>query len=168
MRELVTLSMLATTHPHQAYSLLTRSFVPRWRFVMRTTDVDPSVYDPLENTLMEKFFPAAFGWTPKGDQELREVCALPTRLNGLAIPIPRDLAKKERAASKESVGQLVDAIHRQDRSFRQDSRSILMRKQEARERREKMTKELANSLLCLLYTSPSPRDISGSRMPSSA
>ena len=26
----------------------------------------------------------------------------------------------------------------------------------------------ANSITCLLYTSPSPRDISGSRMPSSA
>ena len=27
---------------------------------------------------------------------------------------------------------------------------------------------MANALICLLYTSPSPRDISGSRMPSSA
>ena len=27
---------------------------------------------------------------------------------------------------------------------------------------------LPSSLICLLYTSPSPRDISGSRMPSSA
>ena len=33
---------------------------------------------------------------------------------------------------------------------------------------ETMTKEEAKPLLCLLYTSPSPRDLSTSRMPSSA
>ena len=34
--------------------------------------------------------------------------------------------------------------------------------------KEKKLNEEADKLICLLYTSPSPRDISGSRMPSSA
>ena len=33
---------------------------------------------------------------------------------------------------------------------------------------ELLRKEIAMNTACLLYTSPSPRDISGSRMPSSA
>ena len=33
---------------------------------------------------------------------------------------------------------------------------------------EKIAKDLGHSTLCLLYTSPSPRDLSTSRMPSSA
>ena len=37
--------------------------------------------------------------------------------------------------------------------------------EESEEKSEKTTEELKD---CLLYTSPSPRDISGSRMPSSA
>ena len=33
---------------------------------------------------------------------------------------------------------------------------------------DEIISEIYNALFCLLYTSPSPRDISGSRMPSSA
>ena len=36
------------------------------------------------------------------------------------------------------------------------------------ERRDRYGRALAYVYTCLLYTSPSPRDISGSRMPSSA
>ena len=38
----------------------------------------------------------------------------------------------------------------------------------AKKAKEKLPKETWDYLICLLYTSPSPRDNSGSRMPSSA
>ena len=114
---------------------------------MRTADVDPSVYEPLETALVEEFFPAAFGWTPKGDPALREMCALPTRLNGLAIPKPSELAARERASSKQAGSELVDGIKRQDLSYRQDGRAIALRKEQTKEYRKKVTKELAQSLL---------------------
>ena len=107
---------------------------------MRTADVDPSVYEPLETALVEEFFPAAFGWTPKGDPALREMCALPTRLNGLAIPKPSELAARERASSKQAGSELVDGIKRQDLSYRQDRRAIALRKEQTKEHRKMVMK----------------------------
>ena len=52
---------VAAQHPHQAYTILTRSVIPKWRFVMRSTDVPPSVFEPLEEALQENFFEAAVG-----------------------------------------------------------------------------------------------------------
>ena len=42
------------------------------------------------------------------------------------------------------------------------------RAQQLEEKYREKERATAQSLVCLLYTSPSPRDISGSRMPSSA
>ena len=89
---------LAKQYPQQAYTVLTRSLIPRWRFVMRTTDVPPETYDRLEEALQEHFFAAGLGWKAD-DPLLRKRCALPTRLSGLAIPIPRVMAKQEQEAS---------------------------------------------------------------------
>ena len=45
---------------------------------------------------------------------------------------------------------------------------IDLKNQENFENSEKFLCKVKKSINCLLYTSPSPRDISGSRMPSSA
>ena len=46
--------------------------------------------------------------------------------------------------------------------------ALIYNKHKLKERIEKIGITLSEIKICLLYTSPSPRDISGSRMPSSA
>jgi len=146
VKELGTLAKFGSVHPHEAYSLLVRAFIPRWRFVMRTSAVEPELFDPLEDALTSVFFPAAFGWSPDSP-DLRLRCALPARYAGLAVPIPREMAMQEREGSLAGVQELVTAIKAQDRSFRQDTDLLRSLREEAREAREKAVEQSARDLL---------------------
>jgi len=42
--DVLKLAALGRTYPHQAYSLLLRSLLPRWRYTMRTFQVDSSTF----------------------------------------------------------------------------------------------------------------------------
>jgi hypothetical protein len=146
VQEIVTLAKLGKVHPHEAYALLVRAFIPRWRFVMRTADVEPELFDPLEDALVSTFFPGVFGW-PLDSRDLRLRCALPARYAGLAIPIPREMAEQERKGSLAGVQELVGAIKAQDRSFQQDTAMLRGRREEAREVRIKALEQAARDLL---------------------
>ena len=71
---------------------------------MRTTLVDSSVYEPLEEALTTSFFPKVFGWSPATPEE-RLLCALPDPL-GLGIPIPHELAR-ELVTTSENDGEVL-------------------------------------------------------------
>ena len=72
------------------------------------------------------------------------------------------------AKVKEEIGELIEAVDQDSNKIHEAADVIyhLMVYLEANNIKiEDVMSELKN---CLLYTSPSPRDISGSRMPSSA
>jgi hypothetical protein len=144
--DLSLLSQVAAVFPHESYCLLTRSMIPRWRYVMRTTPVDPVAYDPLESTLTEEFFPKAFGWSPDSDVE-RARCALPERHGGLSIPIPWDLARAERESLLAGGSELVDAILRQDPGFTQETKAMRQRRDALRRERDKVAVERGRDIL---------------------
>ena len=145
-RELRVLKRLAERHPHQAYTVLTRSIIPKWRFVMRSTDVPASVFESLEEALQENFFQPALGW--RADESLlRRRCALPARLSGLGIPIPSEMAKQEQETAQAGVSDLCDAILRQDKDFVQDRQAISMKRHAARSKREEQQTREARELL---------------------
>ena len=73
---------------------------------MRTTHVNPSLFDPLEDVLLSHFFPQVFGWKPATP----DLPCLPTRHGGLGIPILSKLATEERAASTKLTEPLTAAI----------------------------------------------------------
>ena len=148
-RELRILRGLAAQHPHQAYTILTRSVIPKWRFVMRSTDVPPSVFEPLEEALQENFFLPALGW--RADETLlRRRCALPARLSGLGIPLPTEMAKQEKEAALAGVSDLCEAIMRQDKAYVQDRQALSMKRHAARAKREELQTQDARELLKLL------------------
>jgi hypothetical protein len=146
VKDLRLLSRVANVFPHEAYHLLTHSIIARWRFAMRTTDVLASLYQPLEDALVESFFPAAFGWTPR-DKDLRRRSALPGRHGGLAIPVPSELAAQDRATVKASGGGLSDAILAQDWDFSQDLKAMQHKRDSLRQARESESKKTAKALL---------------------
>ena len=118
------ITALGRTHPHSAYSILTRVIIPTWRFTMRTTQTDPECYLPLEDALLEHFFPDVLGLKPGRDSPLRRRCALPVRHSGLGIPRPQELAGEEREAAQELIAPLVEAILGQDAGYELDGRAI--------------------------------------------
>jgi hypothetical protein len=141
---------VAEMFPREAYALLIRSLIPRWRFVMRTTDVPSALYQPLEDALLDVFFPKTFGWTPRGKRDLRARCALAVRNAGLAIPNPCRLAEEERRNCRMANGELVAAIRRQDWGFREDKKTLddirEARRKESDEREKAEALELLEQL----------------------
>ena len=95
---------------------------------MRTFQVDASFFLPLEQALVESFFPSVFGWKPS-DAALRHRCALPTRKGGLGIPEICQLADEEAGASEELTSKLSAAILDQDSEFVEDLRATRTRRQ---------------------------------------
>ena len=72
---------------------------------------------------------------------------------------------------KEVTGELDEEQLRITEERLQYLRNLVKRQEDILaniEEQGKLTPELKVAITCLLYTSPSPRDISGSRMPSSA
>ncbi len=107
--ELETLSEVAHADPQGAYSLLTRGVVAKWRFLMRTTRVDPACYLPLESELKDRVIPLLLGTTCISD-ETRDRTALPCRFAGLGIPKPTSMCLDEYRASRELTGTLTNII----------------------------------------------------------
>ena len=140
-----TLAKFSKVHPHEAYSILMHSLAPRWRFLMRAMEVPPEVFQPLGEVLVEKFAPAAFGWTPEGDGE-RTQYSLPARHGGLGIPDPVEMAKTEQSSSKALAADLVRAILAQDVGYRQDRKAMGRLRSDRRKESDKHSEEIADRL----------------------
>jgi hypothetical protein len=141
---------VAELYPHEAYVLLVRSLIPRWRFVMRTTETSPSLFQPLEDALMDEFFPKTFGWTPKGLSDLRIRCSLAVRNGGLAIPNPCLLANQEHKNCVESNSVLVHAIRSQDWNFVEDRKTLEDRRELRHALSDEEEKQISRNLLSKL------------------
>jgi len=129
------LSVFGKAYPHQAYSLLVRCLIPRWRYLMRTVEVPRDIFGPLERALIDRFFPSVFGWTPI-DHGFRRRVGLPARHGGLGIPEVADLAGEEWASSALLTGVLTEAILRQDGGYVEDLRASRARRAERQRARD--------------------------------
>ena len=59
--EILSLSNIAETHPHSAYSAFTHSIKHRWNYVMRTIESVGAFFQPLEEAIHQHFLPALTG-----------------------------------------------------------------------------------------------------------
>ena len=73
---ILTLSNIAKTHPHSAYTAFVHGVLHKWNYVMRTVDLVGSLFQPLEDTIHKHFIPALTGRDPCSELE-RELLALP-------------------------------------------------------------------------------------------
>ena len=85
----------------------------------------------------------------------------------LANSIDQNFKKEERIFYLSPKGKIFDQKLAQDLS-KEKSFSLICGHFEGVDERVLATRNIEELSICLLYTSPSPRDISGSRMPSSA
>jgi hypothetical protein len=133
-RDLRHMAAFAKRCPHQAYALQVGSLVRQWGFVMRTHDVDPQEYAPLERALRREVLPAMFRWEA-GDLQRRRM-ALPTRMGGMALPDPMRMALRERGAV--ATQELEAAIREGSWEYREDREAV---RERAAERREAVAEE---------------------------
>ena len=73
------LSLIATTQPHAAYTILTHGFSSKWKYFLRTNPHIGDLLSPLELKIRQQFLPH-----PPSDLE-RQLFGLPVSLGGLEI-----------------------------------------------------------------------------------
>ena len=114
--EILTLSNIAETHPHSAYSAFTHSVKHRWNYVMRTIESVGVFFQPLEEAIHQHFLPALTGRMPSSEVE-RELLSLPCRFGGLNIPNPTCCSDFQFSSSKLLSAGLVAMIQQQTEDF---------------------------------------------------
>ena len=110
--ELSTLATFGKSQPHAAYSAFVHGFSSKWSFLMRTTDCDCLLYQPLEDTITNHFIPAISGRNSITEEE-RDLLALPIRMGGLGITNPTLTSSSQYTASKKITKPLTDHIVQQ-------------------------------------------------------
>ena len=143
------LSKLARVLPHEAYCLLAKSVILSWRYAMRTMPVGSDVYQPLEEALVESFFPACFGW-PSLSEGTRMRAALPLRHGGLATPDPCELARTERRNASWATWGLTQAILDQSWDHYVDKKELSKARVERQAAEDLRLKEVAEGVLLRL------------------
>ena len=83
---LLTLSKIAKTEPHMAYSLFIHGFRHKVTYIMRGISNTKHLFKSLDEVIDEEFIPALFNGRKRTSQ-VRDLIALPTRLGGLGIII---------------------------------------------------------------------------------
>ena len=63
--EILTLSSIVETHPHNAYCVLVHGVIPKWNYVTRTIESVGSLFQPLEEVIHQHFIPALTGQDPR-------------------------------------------------------------------------------------------------------
>ena len=114
--EVLTLSDIAKSHPHAAYSAFTHGVMHKWTYVSRTIESIGPLLQPLEDAIHRHFIPALTGRDPCSEAE-RKLLSLPCRLGGLNIINPTDTADAQFSASKLLSAPLVDMIIQQSSEF---------------------------------------------------
>jgi len=56
--EILALSSIVQTHPHSAYGAFVHGVIPKWNYVMHTTESVGLLLQPLEDTIHQHFIPA--------------------------------------------------------------------------------------------------------------
>ena len=140
--EILSLSNIAETHPHSAYSAFTHSIKHRWNYVMRTIESVGAFFQPLEEAIHQHFLPALTGRIPSSEVE-RELLSLPCRFGGLNITNPTCCSDSQFSSSRLLSANLVAMIQQQTENFHipclQQARSTIRQS-----RQQIMTSSLAN------------------------
>ena len=114
--EIMTLSKIAESYPHTAYTALSRVIIGKWQYLMRTVCDVGEMFQVLENRIANNFIPALTGREPCSNEE-RSLLSLPTRHGGLNLPNPVDLAKIQHDASLKVTEPLKKMIISQTTSY---------------------------------------------------
>ena len=107
------LSSIATSQPHAAYSAMTHGLISQWQ---RTIPNLAPLLRSLEENISQKFIPALTGRRGCSDLEL-ELFALPVRLGGLGLTNPVQSANQQHSASLNITSPLTSAIANQDCNY---------------------------------------------------
>ena len=139
VREVTTLSTIAKTEPHAAYTAYTNGLQHRWNYVMRTIpDISP-LLEPLEEAIRSDFIPTLIKSVTLTDDE-RKLIALPPRLGGLGITSPTMRSNDENANSIKLTQSLTEKIVAQDTNGEVDQTMISeIKKQISRDRHQAQT-----------------------------
>ena len=109
VNEIESLTAIARTHPHAAYTAFVHGAIGRWLYLMRTIDISSSIFQTLEDAIHRQFIPALTGQIPSSP-EVRKLLSLPNRLGGLNIVNPVKIAESQLMASKTITTPLTKMI----------------------------------------------------------
>ena len=82
--EVECLTHFAATQPHAAYAAFTHGLASKWTFLARTILNTEYLFQPLEDTVRQRFLPVLTGQNSFSDN-VRDLMALPAHLGGLGI-----------------------------------------------------------------------------------
>jgi hypothetical protein len=100
---------IAPHHPHQVYTVLRLSVLPRVTYLQRTTPVPTEVYQPVEDAMVSKAIPYLLKWEMISEAQ-RLMVGLPVRDGGLALLDVRKAAVSQYTASLEATAVLQSLI----------------------------------------------------------
>ena len=147
--QLVTLSSIARTQPHAAYSALTHALTGRWTFLARTSPGLGQYLQPLEDMLRSRLIPALTGHPSPGN-DIRALLALPPRLGGLGIINPVAALSKEFERSTTICAPLTNQIVLQSQTLGVICADVKRIRSSLSVQRRKATVDAANQLKPLL------------------
>ena len=116
VNEIESLTAIARTHPHAAYTAFVHGAIGRWLYLMGTIDISSSIFQPLEEAIHHQFIPALTGQV-SSSPEVRKLLSLPNRLGGLNIVNPVEIAENQLMASKTITTPLTKMIIEQSEQF---------------------------------------------------
>eukprot|EP00731_Ephydatia_muelleri_P023453 Em0015g1036a len=113
VNNVITLSHIAITQPHAAYSAFTHGLVHKWSYLARTVPDITRLFQPLEDVIRTKFIT---GRAPPNDLGCN-LLSLPPKLGGLGIPEPTTTSDTEYTASRSVCKPLYNLILLHDSSY---------------------------------------------------
>ena len=109
VNEIESLTAIARTHPHAAYTAFVLGVIGRWLYLMRTINISSSIFQPLKDVIHHQLIPVLTGQV-SSSPEVRKLLSLPTRLGGLNIENHIEIAESQLRASKAITVPLKNMI----------------------------------------------------------
>ena len=150
-QELLTLSRIAVSQPHAAYSAFTHGLMGKWVFTARCSEGAASYFEPLETVIRNSFIPALTGRNAPSDEE-RALLALPVRHGGLGLSNPMKMFVTEHERSIVNTESLRDLICAQSETLGGACAVVRARCRVATILKRKVAKEAADKLREMLST----------------
>ena len=110
--ELENLAQVATSQPQSAYSILMHSLQHKWSYLMRSVGDVSALLQPIEDVIHHRVIPAITGKQNMSHAK-RRLFSLPTKMGGLGIGIPPELAEQELSNSVTVTKPLIHSIRRE-------------------------------------------------------
>jgi len=110
IQEIDQLSAIAQSQPHAAYAAFTHGLSSKWSFLSRTIPNIGDLFQPLEDSIHQKFLPPSLAKT-------RDLLATPVRLGGLGITTPSRLSSNLYTSSLNITSPLTKLILDQSTTY---------------------------------------------------